>query len=180
MRTPVRGHQLWSLGGWVAAASALLALVLLAAGCGEQVFTPKPVLAPQPVTCFDSVGHHAGAKPWILGGTCCCTPTAQVLLDWKASGYFADKSLEDVVALYKEKGIELASETHHDCNNLCPAGPHVTKGGHCMVAPTPGTENYEEVLFGQVYLSKDQAPKSYADAAPSREAAYTVAPKPVK
>jgi len=180
MRATVRRHRLRSLGAWCAAASALLAVVLIAPGCGERVFTPKPALAPQPVYCFDTVGHRAGAKPWILGGTCCCTPSEEILLDWKAHGYFADKSLEDVVALYKAKGIELASDTHHDCNNACPAGPHVVKGGHCMVPPTPGTENYEEVLFGQVYMPKDRAPKEYAEAVPSRDTAYTVAPKPAK
>ena len=53
-------------------------------------------------------------------------------------------------------------------------GPHVVKGGKCMTPPTPGTENYEEVLFGKVYMPKQEAPKEFRETLPSAEIAYTV------
>jgi hypothetical protein len=157
-----------------------LSLVILATalaalpGCGESVFAPKPAVAPQVVYCFDTVGHRSGAKPWLLGGTCCCTPAETVLADWHAHGYFTGQSVTEVIDLYHQKGVKLAVD-HSDCNNCCPDGPHVVKGGHCMVPPTPGTENYEEVLFGKVYVTKDKAPKDFQTAVPSGEAAYTAA-----
>jgi hypothetical protein len=54
---------------------------------------------------------------------------------------------DDLIELYQQKNIKLVFD-HTDCNNLCEYGPHVTKGGHCMVPPTPGTRNYEEVITG--------------------------------
>lgn len=153
-------------------------MMTVVAGCAEKVFVPKPAQAPAIVHCFDTVGHQPGAKPWALGGPCCCTPAPAVLADWQAHGYFTGQSVDDVVAIYHQKGIKLATD-HHDCNNVCPDGPHVVKGGHCMVPPTPGTENYEEVLFGQAYVSKSAARQNFQDSLPSRESAYTVAPKTV-
>ncbi len=115
-------------------------------------YTPKAPNPPgEPRYCFDAVGHRPGAKPWLLGGTCCCTPSAEVLADWQQHGYFVGLTLEQVLARYKEAGIKTARD-HQGCNNMCQWGPHVTKGGKCMVSPTPGTENFEEVLYGIRYV----------------------------
>lgn len=145
-------------------------LSLFAAGC-ERPFTGKPLQAPPVKYCFDTVGHVPGAKPWILGGCCCCTPSPEVLKDWHQHGYFAGKTVGDVIGLYHVRGIKLATD-HRGCNNACEHGPHVVKGGRCMVPPTPGTENHEEVLFGARYVDGGKAPGAYRKALPSETTAY--------
>jgi hypothetical protein len=59
--------------------------------------------------------------------------------------------LKDLLALYEQRGVKTALD-HKGCNNLCQWGPHIIKGGHCMVPPTPATYNYEEVRFGAKYV----------------------------
>ncbi|MCK5269433.1 MAG: hypothetical protein KAJ46_01560 [Sedimentisphaerales bacterium] len=137
---------------------------------------PKPSKSPEIKHCFDTVGHKRGSKPWLLGGSCCCTPSEKVLADWQANGYFVGKSVAEVIALYHEKGFRLATD-HQNCNNACKYGPHVVKGGKCMVPPTPGTENYEEILFGCVYMTKKDSPKQYRRHTASDTLAYTAVPE---
>ena len=141
-------------------------------GCGAPPHTPKPTVAPDIVHCFDTVGHRTGAKPWLLGGTCCCTPSQAVLEDWQQHGYFVGKTVQEVIDMYNQEGIQLACD-HQGCNNACQHGPHVIKGGKCMAPPTPGTENYEEVLFGMTYVPKAEAPKAFRQVTPSTDIAYT-------
>jgi hypothetical protein len=131
----------------------LLSLVATTMGCSSKPkYAAKPSTPPPPVHCFDWVGHMSGSTPFILGGTCSCTPT-QALMD----KYHADKvvpaemTLADLQKLYKDKGIKLATD-RKECNNLCEFGPHVVKGGKCMVPPTPGTVNFEEVRYGVRYM----------------------------
>jgi hypothetical protein len=99
--------------------------------------------------CFDGVPHQPGAKPWVLGGTCCCTPTEETLKLWQRDGFFTGMGMDEVLAQYDERGIKTALD-HRHCNNQCEFGPHVTRGGHCMAPPTPGTRNYEEIVTGRV------------------------------
>ena len=133
----------------------ILFLPLLAglAGCAakERPFEPKSAARPAPVYCFDAVGHTPGTKPFILGGTCCCTPTQALLDRYHADGLLLDMTLEDLRHAYEERGIKTALD-HTACNNLCTWGPHVVKGGQCLVPPTPGTANFEEVRFGLKYV----------------------------
>jgi len=147
-------------------------------GC-HRPHVPKPEQAPTIKHCFDSVGHIPGSKPFLLGGTCCCTPSPRVMPDWQAHGYFVGKTAGQVIEMYHAKGIKLVID-HQNCNNACEDGPHIVKGGKCMVPPTPGTENYEEVLFGCAYVDKKEAPKSYKKQSPSTDVAYTIAPKAKK
>ena len=97
--------------------------------------------------CFDGVPHIRGSKPWVLGGTCCCTPSDALLKMLHEDGLCLDLDTQGLIDLYHQKGIQLGID-HSGCNNLCECGPHVTKGGKCMVPPTPGTRNYEEVITG--------------------------------
>ena len=128
-----------------------MALVSAVVGCLEApppyvpAYRDKPALA----HCFDGVPHIRGSKPWVLGGSCCCTPSDELMAKYHADGVCLDLDTEELLALYQEKGIRLATD-HQRCNNLCAYGPHVTKGGKCMVPPTPGTRNYEEVVTGLV------------------------------
>ena len=130
----------------------LLAAALMINACAKKprYILELPAEAAAPVVyCFDTVGHKEGANPWILGGTCCCTPSEAVLADYKKHGHVpADMTLDELIALYQDKGIHTALD-HQGCNNECEWGPHVVKGGKCMVPPTPMTRNYEEVFSGQ-------------------------------
>ena len=102
---------------------------------------------PPIVHCFDGVPHIKGSLPFILGGTCVHSPTPEVLSWYHRDGLLLDYDWERLKALYADRGIKTIYD-HKGCNNYCPWGPHLVKGGHCMVPPTPGTRNYEEVLSG--------------------------------
>ena len=128
----------------------------LVGGCaGGKVHVNAPQAPPAPpptytlVHCTDGSGHIAGSVPWILGGTCCCTPTPEMFEIHRAENTIpADMSYEAYLALFASKGIQIGPQ-HSGCNNRCEFGPHVVFGGKCMAAPTPGTANYEEVSMGR-------------------------------
>jgi len=133
--------------------SVVLMLAWSSGGCEptEKPFEPKSAMHLEPKYCFDTVGHTPGTKPFILGGTCCCTPTKELMEQYHADGFLKDMELQDLIRLYEERGIKTALD-HIGCNNLCKWGPHIVKGGKCMVPPTPGTTNFEEVRFGVKYV----------------------------
>jgi hypothetical protein len=129
-------------------------VALVAVGCAtggpRRVTLPAApeVLAPL-VHCHDGTGHLAGTTPWILGGTCCCTPTRAMFETHQAERTVpAEMSFTAYLALYADRGIQIGP-AHAGCNNRCDAGPHVVFGGRCMAAPTPGTANYEKVCQGK-------------------------------
>jgi hypothetical protein len=123
------------------------------AGCGVKSM-PKPFIAPEVVYCFDTVGHVPGAAPFIQGGTCCCTPSVEVLADYQSNDYYSeDFTVEDLINEYKRAGIITALDLEHS-NNYDAYGPHVVFGGKSMVPPTPGTQNYEDVIFGKKTVFK--------------------------
>jgi hypothetical protein len=128
----------------------LLALffVSIVCGCGVKS-VPKLLVAPEIIYCFDTVGHKEGARPFIQGGTCCCTPSVAVLEDYKTHRYYGDDfTVEDLINEYKRAGIITALDLRYS-NNFDSHAPHVVFGGTSMVPPTPGTQNYEDVLFGK-------------------------------
>lgn len=129
----------------------LLAALVVAGGCAQKVqlhpFVPKAEVAPPLIVCCDATGHKEGAKPYILGGTCTCTPTPQLMSAYHRDGHCKDMTLEDLMARYNELGVATDLD-HSGCNNLCNFGPHLTKGGKCMSTPTIGTGNYEEIVSG--------------------------------
>ncbi len=138
-------------------AVALTVMVLLA-GCAKQIpFKPKSAERPAPVHCFDAVGHMPGTKPFIFGGTCCCTPTPELMEQYHRDGFLKDMNYDQLIKEYEDRGIQFESISHHDCNNLCEHGPHLVKGGKCMASPTPGTINYEEIRFGIRYMNTKAA-----------------------
>lgn len=123
--------------------------MLLLAGCAPKIsLNMKPYTGPALKYCNDAVGHVPGAIPWILGGTCCCTPTLQNFQRAQAEGTIdPDMTYEAYLELYRAQGI-VTDLDHKGCNNRCDKGPHVVFGGKCMTTPTPGTDNYEEVISG--------------------------------
>ena len=136
-----------------------LIITAVLSGCAaRQVpFESKTLEKPKPVHCFDAVGHMPGTKPFIFGGTCCCTPTPELMEQYHRDGFLLNMQYEDLVRAYQERGIQLESVSHTGCNNLCEHGPHVVKGGKCMASPTPGTVNFEEVRFGTRYVTAKDA-----------------------
>ena len=132
---------------------ALMPLVFSSQGCmpKEGPFQSKSTTRPAEVYCFDVVGHTPGTKPYVFGGTCCCTPTDQLMAQYHADGHQQDMTLDDLLQEYERRGIKTALD-HKGCNNLCKWGPHVVKGGKCMVSPTPGTKNFEHIRFAIRYV----------------------------
>ncbi len=124
-------------------------LAALVSGCAPQLgaFQAKATTAPPVKNCFDTLGHQAGYKPFVLAGNCYCNPLPAQIALWKKEGQFEGKSDDEVVALYTARGVKTLAD-HRDCNNLCEWGPHVAKGGKCLVPPTPFTDNYEDVATG--------------------------------
>ncbi len=99
--------------------------------------------------CFGDLPHIEGSAPFVLGGACCHYPSPEIVEAYRRDGTISDDdSTVTLLALYRTKGIQLETD-HRGCNNRCSFGPHVVKGGRCMVAPTPGTVNYEEIRSGR-------------------------------
>jgi hypothetical protein len=124
-------------------------------GCAtpESPYKPKSSTPPARKYCFDSIGHVRGSKPWILGGTCCCTPSRDLLGQYQDDGFCGGMTLEELINVYQDRGI-ITGLDHQGCNNACRWGPHVLKGGKCMVPPSPGTRNFEEIATGTRYVSR--------------------------
>ena len=137
---------------------ALLPVIVLA-GCPAQsrpetpmrAFRPKSEKPPEVVYCNDHTGHIAGSTPFVLGGTCCCTPTQELVDAYHRDGLLGDYDLARLKGLYHGLDIKTADD-HRDCNNRCAWGPHVLQGGKCMVPPTPGTQHFEEIITGRFHL----------------------------
>ncbi len=141
----------WNLGRcWVVLPTVMWLFAWSGCGPKEPPFQPKSIEPPQIKHCFDTIGHQSGARPWIMGGTCCCTPTQELLRRHSAEGYCRGMSFDQLLALYRSEEIKTALH-HKGCNNNCEWGPHVLWGGKCMVPPTPGTENYEQIASGITY-----------------------------
>ena len=157
--------------GWdcrrVAVVASFVALCLVSAsvaGCAREepwrhtrVYPDRleiPSDQPAPlVYCTDAVGHRAGAAPFIFGGTCLCNPTLAVFEAYQRDGLLMGEwSVDALRSAYAARGIATV-EQHERCNNLCRSGPHVVKGGRCLVPPTPGTLNHEEVITGRFTLT---------------------------
>ena len=125
-------------------------LALVAIGCEKPPgpFVPRSATAPGVTYCNDHTGHKPGNKPFVMGGTCCCTPTEALMAKLHADGFCTGMTAENLREAYGEAGIKLAGPGHEHCNGLCETGPHVVMGGKCMCPPTPGTEYGELVIHG--------------------------------
>jgi hypothetical protein len=144
--------RLWAAELTLVAALACTAIIT-AAGCVQPPppYVPAHREAPKQARCFDGVTHIPGSKPSVLGGACCCTPSDELMAKFHADGVCVELDTQGLINLYHEKGVQLATD-HKNCNNLCKDGPHVAKGGKCMVPPRAGTRNYEEVVTGIVFV----------------------------
>ena len=138
--------------------AALLPIVILA-GCPAErepettirLFRPMNEKPPKVAYCNDHTAHVAGSKPFVLGGTCCCTPTQRVVDAYHRDGLLLKYDLGRLKAVYRGLTIT-TTDDHRDCNNRCAWGPHILQGGKCMVPPTPGTQHFEELITGKFSL----------------------------
>ena len=138
----------------------LTLLAALLAGCRSVEPVPRTVRRPfqakdgQPVKviyCNDYTGHVPGSIPFIFGGTCCCTPTLELVDAYHRDGLLLEYRAATLLGVYEGLGIQTIYD-HRDCNNRCKWGPHILQGGKCMVPPTPGTQHYEEIITGRFTL----------------------------
>ncbi len=113
---------------------------------GGRLLTP-PESPPEIRHCTDPVGHIPGTYPYIYGGTCCCNPSPKLLDAYHRDGYLLEWGEDALYSAYRGREIATTRD-HQGCNNLCEYGPHLVRGGRCLVPPTPGTLNFEEVLTG--------------------------------
>ncbi|MCE1187883.1 MAG: hypothetical protein LWX56_01980 [Ignavibacteria bacterium] len=132
----------------------IVTILFVIQGCvSAPEFTPRAKKGPAIKYCNDITGHVKGAAPFILGGTCCCTPTKKMYDVNVAEGTIAKTvSYEEYLKMYKDKGITTDLD-HKGCNNACEHGPHVVLGGKCMATPSVGTLNYEKVVSGNSALT---------------------------
>ena len=129
----------------------LIAILVISSCAAPPKLNMKPPTPPNVIYCIDPIGHIPGTSPWILGGTCCCTPTERMFNIYKKEGTIsANMTYQQFLNLFKEKDIvtDLDPE-YRGSNNRDDHGPHVVFGGKSMVTPTPGTDNYEEVISGK-------------------------------
>lgn len=110
----------------------------------------QPVIHPN-----DHTGPIPGTYPYILGGTCVCTPSYEVLENYQASGYLRNYTLENLLDLYRYEGIifeprPLASDTVDTYR-------HILDGGKLLYTPIPGSAGYERLTYQP---AKPYEPKS--------------------
>lgn len=120
------------------------AALLLACGAKMTRLTIDPYVSkslepPNVKICFDGIGHRPGTYPFIMGGTCCCKPTRELLEQYQRDGFLIGFSLQDLLELYRRKGVAFEE---------CSIKNHVVFGGNCMADPQPGTTYYEKIVAG--------------------------------
>jgi len=117
----------------------LIILSFIIFACSTTVeygsFEPCPLSPTNKIQyCFDGSPPIPGAKPFIYGGRDLSMP--------------AENDTE-LIKAYKKYGIVWKNHgCRGGCNGLCKFGPHVAFGGHCLTPPTPGTKEYNDIIFG--------------------------------
>ncbi|MBT7039957.1 MAG: hypothetical protein HN921_08935 [Bacteroidetes bacterium] len=127
----------------------IIAIILNGCVTVSKMYLKSPT-SPKVQYCIDVIGHIEGWSPWILGGKCCCTPTGKMFDVYKKEGSIpSEMSYQQFLQLFKDKGIVTDLDYGYSgSNNRDNHGPHVVFGGKSMITPTPGTDNYEEVISG--------------------------------
>lgn len=127
------------------------------AGMTPAAAVARPIAHPNDVT-----GPIAGTWPYILGGTCVCTPSPEVLATYHAGGYLLDYSLEDLRDLYRLEGIVFDPLPYAPGND--DTWTHVLRGGRLLQAPIPGSAGFEELTYfpARTYQPKSAAVKELA------------------
>jgi hypothetical protein len=100
----------------------------------------RPVVHPNDVT-----GPIVGTYPYILGGTCVCTPTEHVLATYQAGGYLVGWELQELIDLYTEERIVFSPLPASGKNNK--TYHHILRDGRLMYTPVPGSFGFEQLTF---------------------------------
>ncbi len=113
---------------------------------------------------------HA-SLPYVLGGLCVRTPNERVLSDYQRAGFLIGFTLNDLLDLYKEEGIEVVGLSRDP-----QIGRHILEGGRFLYTPLTGTTGFAR-LYGQVHAPyQPKSARVKALAAEIRAAARRDAP----
>lgn len=110
----------------------------------------REILHPNDVT-----GPIVGTYPYVLGGTCTCTPTQEVLETYQAGGYLLGLTLQGLLDIYTAEGIVFAplparretTDTYH----------HILRGGRLLYTPVPGSDGFEQLTYGEALPYRQQS-----------------------
>lgn len=87
---------------------------------------------------FSTEPVSGGDLPYILGGRCVRTPSAETLSRYKQAGNLTNLTLVDLENLYRDEGISLAVED----TERGVWGKHILEGGSSLYTPLPGSAGY--------------------------------------
>jgi hypothetical protein len=113
--------------------------------------------------------------PYILGGRCVRTPSAESLARYQSAGWLQGWTLDDLLNLYREEGIAFDAD---DPIAHAADRHHVLEGGKMLFTPLPGTAGYAR-LFAQShppYSPKSATAKALATEIKASLASRAAAP----
>lgn len=94
----------------------------------------------------DATGEIAGPEnfPYILGGRCVRVPTDEVLASYRRSGYLKNTTLEELIDLYREEGIDV-----QHMGRPGQVDRHVLEGGTSLATPLAGSAGFLRLMCGE-------------------------------
>lgn len=87
---------------------------------------------------FSAEPVPGGDLPYILGGRCVRSPSAETLSRYQQAGNLTNLTLVDLENLYRDEGISLAVED----TERGVWGMHILEGGSSLYSPLPGSIGY--------------------------------------
>ncbi len=124
----------------VAGTVAMHAVRLPARGAGAWATSGRVAYSNDETGRAEEVGAEL---PWILGGRCIRTPTYAVLAAYQRAGHLKGLSLDDLIDLYRQEGIEIAG-----LSTSGEIGRHILEGGNWLYTPRAGSTGFAR-LMGQ-------------------------------
>lgn len=113
-------------------------------------FLPEPAWGSRPEAPGGTLLYANDRYPWrvpgddlpyLFGGRCVRTPTAEVMAQYHAAGNLTWMTSSDLANLYREEGIALTIEDQQGQSRR-----HVLEGGTSLVCPLPGTAGYQRLF----------------------------------
>ncbi len=90
---------------------------------------------------------QVGDYPYILGGSCVATPTADVLRIYQQGGYLTDLGVADLESLYADEGIHLGAGSPAPGRRLHADSVHILEGGNALFTPAYATNGYKRLMY---------------------------------
>lgn len=90
---------------------------------------------------------QVGDYPYILGGSCVATPTADVLRIYQQGGYLTDLGVADLESLYADEGIHLGAGSPAAGRRLHADSVHILEGGNALYTPAYATNGYKRLMY---------------------------------